>query len=87
MTQRTRVEVRIGRLVLHGLPEAATQSFAEGLRAELERRLALPFVVDPLVGGATVERLEAGSFVVGSGDASDSLGAQAGARVAESLSR
>jgi hypothetical protein len=80
-----RVEIRIERLVLHGLPDATARATADGLRVELERRLARPGALDQLIGTAGARVVNAGAFSVGTRDDPRSVGTQAGRRIAKRL--
>jgi hypothetical protein len=53
----TRVILHIDRLVLNGFPAAQRDALAEGLRAELTRRLADPAMAVRLAAVGTVERI------------------------------
>ena len=47
-----RVNVRIGRLVIEGVPAAEARQIADSIRAALERDLQLPGAVDRLLAGS-----------------------------------
>jgi hypothetical protein len=62
-----RIVLKIDRLVLRGFGEGDREGFAEGLRAELVRLLAVPDAARQLASQDGVARLKIGAVRVGQG--------------------
>jgi hypothetical protein len=78
-----RIVLNIDRLVLRGFADGERDGFAEGLRAELVRLLAVPDAVRQLASQDGVSRLKIGAVRVGQG----ANPATAGMRAARGITR
>jgi hypothetical protein len=77
------LQVVIEELVLRGFPAEAGGAIAEGLRAELERRLGTAAAGETLPAGRNASFVDAGAFPVSPGTGATEIGGAAARAIAE----
>ena len=81
------INLRIERVVFHGLSETEREQFIKTLHADLTARLQEPAVLESIGRGRTLDRLDAGAEHVGNRGAGSAAARRATTSILRSVTR